>query len=104
MSDYEMVMPFVTVTSKGGPHDDDSYVAGFEVGEIHGELRTVHNFCGALGSDKPSLTIAKTVHTANLEQLDLVAMAHGFTMRTVGDQPGEVASIFEEWTHVEFTR
>src|SRR5688572_15583154 len=31
-------MPFVSVASNGGPHDDDSFVAGFEMGALHALL------------------------------------------------------------------
>ena len=34
MTDYELVMPFVVVTSAGGPYDDESYVAGFEASRV----------------------------------------------------------------------
>lgn len=38
-AEYDLVMPFVTVTSAGGPHDDDAYVAGFEMGALDACLR-----------------------------------------------------------------
>lgn len=33
-TEYGLVMPFVTVSSVGGPHDDGAYVAGYEMGAL----------------------------------------------------------------------
>lgn len=85
----ELLMPFVTVVSVGGPHDDESYVCGFEVGEISAILE--------------SRTIAATlrvVHTSNVSQLDLVAMRHGYRLDVIDGHGIDV----EGWTHVGLTR
>lgn len=66
-TDYGMVMPFVTVTSKGGPHDDDSYVAGWEMGALDAELKV------------STWPLTRTVRTENLPQVDLIAMRYGYT-------------------------
>lgn len=66
--DYDMVMPFVTVTSKGGPHDDDAYVAGYEMGLLWADLRY------------STWPMTRTVRTDNLPQVDLIAMRHGYTV------------------------
>jgi hypothetical protein len=62
-----LVMPFVSVTSKGGPHDDESYTAGWEMGALDAELahaRVVKN--------------ERLIHTANEAQADLIAMRYGY--------------------------
>lgn len=63
---YAMLMPFVTVASKGGPHDDNSYVAGWEMGALDEELK------------RTTWAIDKVIHTANREQADLIAMKNNF--------------------------
>jgi hypothetical protein len=35
---YALVMPFLPVTSRGGPHDDEAYVAGVEMGFLDRDL------------------------------------------------------------------
>lgn len=82
---YGLVMPFVSVASKGGPFDDTAYVAGYECGQIDGKML-----------DESLVAMPHTVRTANLEQLDLIAMHRGFVMeRGEGD---------DEWTDVTFKR
>ena len=90
MSDHEepqfdLVMPFITVESKGGPHDDDAYVAGYEMGRLDAVLAA-----GPLRHDT-------TIHSVSARQADLLAMRHGYR-----------ASIVESettgWSHAVFTR
>jgi hypothetical protein len=64
---YGLVMPFVTVTSKGGPHDDAAYVAGWEMGALDARLQY----------ERPAL-LEQTIQSVNTEQADLVAMKHGY--------------------------
>jgi len=80
---YGLVMPFLPVTSKGGPYDDGAYVAGFEMGRLDA-LLSAHVFARH----------EATVHTANQEQADLIAMKHGYRMELVTGQDG--------WVEVEF--
>jgi hypothetical protein len=61
-------MPFVTVASKGGPHDDNAYVAGYEAGSLDARLEHQH-----------PATLALPVHEVNLPQLELVAMRRGYS-------------------------
>jgi hypothetical protein len=70
--DYELVMPFVTVISKGGPHDDASYCAGWEMGKLDLNLATlkVHG--------EISYTLHFTLLTENAAQIDLIAAKHGY--------------------------
>jgi hypothetical protein len=69
---FEMVMPFVTVTSKGGPHDDDAYTAGWEMGALDALLEY----------DKP-LFHEQYIQAVNREQADLIAMKHGYRVNPV---------------------
>lgn len=64
--EYALVMPFVTVESRGGPHDDRSYVAGYEVGSISAEMAHTGR------------RITRYVHAENRLQLDLVGMRHRY--------------------------
>lgn len=88
-AEYEMVMPFVTVTSKGGPHDDDSYVAGYIMGTLDATLRVAATI---------NATFEATIEDPNMPQVDLLAMQHGYTTTVVPieDSPG--------WHSVTFTR
>ncbi len=80
-------MPFVTVASKGGPHDDAAYVAGW--------------VCGALDAQLPMLatmrgTCSVWVTPDVTAQLDLIAMRHHY-LAVVG---GPDAS--GQWVEVTF--
>ncbi|MGY1946671.1 hypothetical protein [Nocardia asiatica] len=89
-AEYELFMPFVTVKSNGGPHDDTAYVAGWEMGALDAQLKT------AASVHAESLTVQ--VHTANMPQVDLLAMRHGFSIEHFA---------YEEcpnWSEVAFTR
>ena len=65
--ELELVMPFVTVTSKGGPHDDNSYTAGWEMGSLDARLEY-----------EKSAVLELTIHASNAPQADLLAMKHGY--------------------------
>lgn len=86
--DYSLVMPFVVCASKGGPFDDESFVAGYECGIFAEQLK----------SRSPSVTsISTTVHSGNVPQLDLLAMREGWRMTA---KESEV----DGWTYVTFDR
>ncbi len=70
-TEYEIVMPFVTVTSKGGPHDDESYVAGYAMGLLDSRL----TICEAFGLDA-----SETIRSTSQDQAELIAMKHGYVM------------------------
>jgi len=91
MSDEELpepesalVMPFVTVASKGGPHDDESYVAGYAMGLLDAKL--------ASGIPEHS----ETINAVSETQADLLAMRYGY--RVV------VAETGGEWVFATFTK
>lgn len=82
---YALVFPFVVCESQGGPYDDESFVAGYELGLLSGRLEAQPQFHRA------------TLRTASMHQVDLIAMHHGYTLRSqVCPQ--------EEWTSVDFMR
>lgn len=62
-----LVMPFVTVVSRGGPHDDASYTAGWEMGALDAELERAR-----------VINQERLIHTENAAQADLIAMRHGY--------------------------
>lgn len=86
MSDqYSLVMPFIVVTSKGGPFDDAAYCAGYEIGKLDAAL------------DAEPRLHQVTIRTLNVPQADLVAMQHGYTMRASEPDPDGGM-----WTFCEF--
>lgn len=89
---YDLVMPFVTVASNGGIHDDDSYVAGWEMGVLDFRLGLARN----AGLGLP----CATVHVGNMPQVDLIAMKHELLV-VVEEWTGS-ADIAEEWRHIHF--
>lgn len=82
---FSLVMPFVTVRSTGGPHDDDAYTAGWEMGALDAELRCT----------MPPI-LERTIHLANARQADLIAMKHGYAI--------ELADPQGDWVHMRLTR
>lgn len=82
---YDLVMPFVTVTSKGGPHDDAAYTAGWEMGHLDAVLEHASD-----------LIVERTIHAANAPQADLLAMKHGYRCDLLPHD--------DQWTFVTFTR
>jgi hypothetical protein len=83
-SEFGLVMPFVTVASEGGPHEDEAYVCGFEMGHVDAFLEF----------GKPERH-EMWVHAASVDQADLIAMRNGYRL-TVGE------SYADEWTAVTF--
>lgn len=73
---YSFLMPFVTVVTNGGPHDDVSYAAGWEMGALDEFLRS---------TDKP---VRQYIHTENVKQADLIAMKHGVASEIGEDKDG----------------
>ena len=82
--EYGLVMPFVTVASKGGPHDDESYTAGYAMGLLDAKL--------ASGVPKHDETIRASCEA----QADLLAMRHRYHVVT-----GDVDS---DWVFATFTK
>ncbi|MGH3783165.1 MAG: hypothetical protein ACRDRO_21705 [Pseudonocardiaceae bacterium] len=72
---FGLVMPFVSVVSKGGPHADDAYVAGYEMGQLAGRLEY----------GRPA-EHEQRIRAENTEQADLIAMQHGYRAEIYGAQ------------------
>lgn len=85
MTDFGLVMPFTVCQSKGGPYEDDAYVAGFEVGRIDARLEHL----------RPA-ALSVPVHEGNMPQVDLIAMRHGYTVDADPEADG--------WVYVTLTR
>lgn len=71
---YELVIPFVSLASKGGPHEDQAYVAGYEMGRLDAVLE----------HQRPPV-LDMTIRLDNRHQADLIAMHRGYAMRIVHD-------------------
>ncbi|MCV7354477.1 hypothetical protein [Mycolicibacterium fluoranthenivorans] len=63
---FDLVMPFVSVQSKGGPHDDSAFAAGYAMGLLDAEL-------GGSVFDQ-----GRAIRVEDRAQADLIAMRHGF--------------------------
>jgi len=70
---YDLVMPFLPVQSNGGPHSDDAYVAGYEMGLLDAQL------------GKSEFEQGRSIHAENREQADLIAMRHGYISEFTSD-------------------
>lgn len=86
-SEYEMVMPFVTVTSKGGPHDDESYVAGYAMGVLDAQI---------LVASTINATVTRDIPVSSRPQADLIAMRYGYVTDVKGTDE------FPDWVVMTF--
>lgn len=68
----ELVMPFVVTESNGGPYEDNAFVAGWYAAEIDMVLEHMSRFHSGM---------ARSVPTALVPQIDLIAMKHGFHLQ-----------------------
>lgn len=93
--EYGLVMPFVVCRTNGGPYDDQSFVAGYQVAAIDSALVVA----AAIGASV--IPVAQCVYRPLLPQLDLVGMRHGYRMRSHDVTAGDDA---ETWSTVEFYR
>ena len=78
---HEIVMPFVTVTSKGGPHEDGAYTAGWEMGALDAELQ-----------HSAPAQVRRLIHAANAPQADLIGMRNGYSV--------EIKQIDDTWSEM----
>jgi len=93
----ELVYPFVVCRSQGGPYDDDTFVAGVQLGRIDAALQVA----ASVGADRLSCT----VYTTLTRQLELCGMARGYptvTVVEVSETPEHAA--MSQWSHVTFER
>lgn len=77
------VLPFVSLVSNGGPHDDDSFTAGFEMGQLD----------VILGFQWMQLH-STVIQTANVKQADLIAMHYDFKMEIEGEEDNVTSVTF----------
>jgi len=77
--DRELIMPFVTVRSNGGPHDDSAYCAGFEMGMLDVHLSAITPWA------TESLW---TIRSENRPQADLIAMRYGYRLSVCSETDG----------------
>lgn len=89
-AEYGLVIPFVACASKGGPYDDDAFVAGYQAGRIDNAL-SVARTVGTTG-------LKATAATSLVRQLDLIAMHHGFQAKA------EACEGAEGWSFITFSR
>jgi len=82
---YGLEMPFLTVASRGGPHEDAAYTAGWEMGALDAEL--THR--------APALH-EQLIHAVNAEQADLIGMRNGYSV--------EIIPVNDEWASLRLTR
>lgn len=86
---FGFVMPFKPVVSNGGPFDDMAYCAGYEVG----------NLAGILEYRRPIEWVGM-VRTANMEQIDLIAMRFGYAVDRSRDHVLTDVGEDDHWTHL----
>ncbi len=70
-AEYGMVMPFVVCASAGGPYDDEAFCAGYDLATLDTLLDLQH----------PPV-LQRTVRTATMPQVDLIAMKHGYSIKS----------------------
>ena len=82
----DLIMPFITVKSKDGPFDDQSYAAGWAMAKLDSQLEFQEGNGYAI------------VRELDIPQADLVGMRNGFTLESndLEDAPG--------WSHCTFIR
>ena len=67
-----LVVPFIVCTSKGGPYDDNSFVAGFQAARVDHMLEVAALVCAE------RVAIPFAVATDLVPQLELLGMHRGF--------------------------
>lgn len=94
-AEYGLVMPFVVVTSKDGPYDDEAYCAGWEMGALAARLA----LCEIHGLGPPEVVI----HRGNVPQADLIAMQHGMVVTEGWPEGTELDDeTNDQWARVTF--
>lgn len=87
---YQLVVPFIACKSHGGRYDDDSFVAGFQAGQIDQALKS--------GATAGAVRVWFPMVYATLrEQLELIAMNRGYPLVEFALLDGH-----EDWVDVTF--
>lgn len=94
--ELELVVPFIVVESKGGPYDDQAFVAGYQVGEIDVRLA----FANMAGAQTVKFPI---VRRSLLAQLELHGMRYGFTSMEASEATSHIPAS-DEWCSLTFAR
>ena len=85
--DFALVYPFDACQSRGGPYEDESFVAGWQAGQIAAYI------------DDPTLSIwSGPVYRHLVHQVDLVAMHAGFNLTVDVHEEGS------EWVTITLLR
>lgn len=87
---WDLRMPFVVCASKGGPYDDQSFVAGYQAGMIDAQLQVARG----VGARTVHFPI---VHTELVPQLVLIGMGHGYPAMDV-----DSSQQWPQWCAVTF--
>lgn len=90
-------VPVHCVVSQGGPYDDDSFIAGYQVGRVDAALWAARRAC------RPHVTVHHVLADV-VEQLDLVAMHVGYVITRVDSEDNRVVDPDGELRTVIFTR
>ena len=69
--EWECLIPFVAVVSKGGPFDDGAYAAGWEMGMLQERVQ------GFIDAGLEGWQFESTIRAENAGQADLIAMSAG---------------------------
>lgn len=77
------VLPFITTTDQGGPHDRDSYAAGWQMATL----------TAVLDITNPAL-LTMDILTTNAPQAELICMTYGYTatLRRLDDTRTELVA------------
>lgn len=75
---YELAVPFLPVQSLSGPFEDAAYAAGWEMGALQSVLAG------------PKALYRGWVFEENREQVDLLAMRHGYSFDVTEEADGYV--------------
>lgn len=71
---YDLVMPFLNVVSRGGKYEDEPFTAGWQMGEIMSALR-----------ERRIAATSYLVFSDLAEQVDLIAMKYDYTTDILHD-------------------
>lgn len=72
-AEYGLVMPFVLTDDHGGPYDRHAFVSGYRLGQLDVQL----SLAKAMPLVEPQEFVA---HPIEQQQIDLIAMRHGYTL------------------------
>lgn len=86
--EYGLLYPFTVCTSKGGPYEDQAFVAGVQFGRVAAAMERQEPLIGPV-----------MVRSDLVPQIDLAAMHHGYTLSAEAwdEHP-------DEWSRATLTR